>query len=85
MQRYNGQPSSREKDLIDLVVLAVTHEVDGRSLAHAIAQETARRQMEPFTGFVNPRQWGRAYRNLATVDNMTWVPEQRGWNPSETA
>ena len=114
MKLYNGQPSSREKDLIDLVVLAVTHEVDGTSLAHAIAQETARRQMEPFTGFVIPRQWGRAYRNLAkgvkycanyqtvdqardlvtgfinpalngTVDNMTWVPEQRGWNPSETA
>jgi len=37
MQLYDGKRSSREKDLVDLVVLAVTQDIDGAALAHELA------------------------------------------------
>lgn len=39
MTEYNGQPSSREKDLVDLVVLAATQDMDGAALRNAIVTE----------------------------------------------
>ncbi|HET7398150.1 MAG TPA: nucleotidyl transferase AbiEii/AbiGii toxin family protein [Intrasporangium sp.] len=65
MQTYRGRASSREKDLVDLVVLAVTQNVDGTALAIAISTETHRRLMEPFDHFVVPGEWGRRYAQLA--------------------
>lgn len=61
MHRYGERPSSREKDLIDLVVLAVTHDIDGAALSTAITTEIRRRRMEPFERFVVPAEWGPAY------------------------
>lgn len=37
LHRYSGRPSSCQKDLVDLVVLAVTHDIDGTALTTAIA------------------------------------------------
>lgn len=65
MQLYDGKPSSREKDLVDLVVLAVTQDIDGAALAHAIATEARRRQMEPFERLTIPSQWGAVYERAA--------------------
>jgi hypothetical protein len=65
MATYNGRPSSREKDLVDLVVLATTQEVSGRVLQSAIAHETRLRQMEPIHRFVVPTSWGAAYAKMA--------------------
>jgi hypothetical protein len=65
MQTYHERPSSREKDLVDLVVLAVTQKVDGTALGLAISTEARRRLMEPIDYFVVPKDWGRRYSKLA--------------------
>lgn len=65
MATYRGQPSSREKDLVDLVVLAVTQEVDGASLRVAISTEARRRKLELFDHLVIPDGWGSAYAREA--------------------
>jgi hypothetical protein len=65
MHRYGERPSSREKDLVDLVVLAVTHDIDGTALRAAIAAEMRRRRMDPIERFVIPAGWGRAYSKMA--------------------
>lgn len=65
MKTYGDRPSSREKDLVDLVVLAVTQDVDGAALSVAISTGARHRQMEPFDHFVVPTAWGRGYRRLA--------------------
>lgn len=65
MQSYGDRPSSREKDLIDLVVVAVTHDIDGAPLSIAIATEVRRRHMDPFDRFVVPAEWGRPYEKAA--------------------
>lgn len=62
---YNGRPSSREKDLVDLVVLATTQEVSGRALHAAIIHEARLRQMEPISRFTVPTTWGIAYVKMA--------------------
>lgn len=65
MMLYSGSPSSCEKDLIDLVVFAATHDVDGDALLRAIQTEARRRGLEPFTRFVIPSGWGAAYARMA--------------------
>jgi Nucleotidyl transferase AbiEii toxin, Type IV TA system len=65
MTAYNDRGSSREKDLVDLVVLAVTQAIDGTALGVAISTEARRRQMEPFDHSVVPDAWGRGYAKLA--------------------
>lgn len=65
MQTYHDHPSSREKDLVDLVVLAVTQNVDGTTLSIAISAEAGRRLMERFDHFTVPVDWGRRYTKLA--------------------
>lgn len=65
MTTYNGRPSSREKDLVDLVVLATTQEVAGSALRVAINTEANRRRMEPFTQLLVPHGWGRGYAAMA--------------------
>lgn len=62
---YPSGPSTREKDLIDLVVFAATQEIDSDALLRAIHAEAARRQLPEFTVFTCPEQWGRAYAKLA--------------------
>ena len=65
MQTYHDRPSSREKDLVDLVLLAVTQNVDGTALGLAISTGVRRHLMEPFDHFVVPNNWGRRYSKLA--------------------
>lgn len=65
MHRYGDRPSSREKDLVDIIVLAVTQDIDGTALTTAIATEISRRGMDPIEHFVVPAQWGPVYKKLA--------------------
>ena len=65
MQRYDDRPSSREKDLVDIVVLAVTQDIDGTALTTAIRTEISRRGMDPIEHFIVPAHWGPAYEKLA--------------------
>ncbi len=65
MACYGEYASSREKDLVDLVVFATTQDVDGTALGFAITAESRRRQMESFDRFTVPATWGAGYARLA--------------------
>ena len=62
---YGGGPSSREHDLVDIVVLAATHKVDAVALARALRTEASRRGLELPTSFEVPAAWGSAYERAA--------------------
>lgn len=61
----DGQPSSRERDLVDLAIIAINETVDAAQLRTAIDTEARRRQLPPITQFVIPAGWGRGYTKLA--------------------
>lgn len=65
MREFNQGVSTREKDLVDLVVLAKTHDIDGAALQYAILVEAQRRRMSLPTRFAVPASWGRGYAKLA--------------------
>lgn len=60
-----GKPSSRVKDLIDLVVIARTQQLDRRELQIAIDTKRALIGLEPFERFRVPPGWSREYARLA--------------------
>lgn len=65
MTTYNGAHSSREKDLVDIVVIATTHPLRAATLAKAIDTERRRRRLELFTHFTVPTTWGSSYTKMA--------------------
>ncbi|MFC6356744.1 nucleotidyl transferase AbiEii/AbiGii toxin family protein [Luethyella okanaganae] len=65
MADYHGRPSSREKDLVDLVVLATTQTVNADALHRAIRAEARSRSLPPFTALTVPSTWGRVYAREA--------------------
>lgn len=65
MAEYNDKASSREKDLVDLVVFATTQDIDGTALRTAITTEARRRKMGPFDRFTVPSTWGAGYAKLS--------------------
>jgi len=65
MTEYNDRSSSREKDLVDLVVFATTQDIDGTALRVAIVTESRRRRLEPFGAFTVPATWGPRYAKLS--------------------
>lgn len=65
MSDYEGRPSTREKDLVDLVVFAMTQDVDGTALERAISAECGLRGMELSERFVVPPNWGNGYAKLS--------------------
>lgn len=75
---YDGVPSSREKDLVDLVVLARTQNMAGTELHRAITTEANRRRMTLPQHFGIPSTWGRGYTKLAHD-----VPHCHGMSVSE--
>lgn len=57
MERYQGRPSSRLKDLIDIVIYARSCTVDGSELSHRLRLECRARKM-PLPGrFEVPSEW----------------------------
>lgn len=61
MTDYGGRPSSREKDLVDLVVLAKTQILSADALGRAINAEARVRSLPPFAELAIPPAWGRLY------------------------
>ena len=62
---YSGHRSSRVKDLVDLVVLAVSQDVDAAKLLRALQVEALSRGLDLPTCFVIPGGWGPQYAKLA--------------------
>jgi hypothetical protein len=58
-------PSSRVKDLVDLVTIALTEYVDGSQLKVAIVTECMRRNLEVPLKFGIPTGWATRYSRLA--------------------
>lgn len=46
-------------------MFAITQDVDGTALRHAIVTEARRRRMAPFDRFVVPTSWGPGYTKLS--------------------
>lgn len=65
MTGYNDKASSRAKDLVDLVVLATTQDIEGTALRIAITTEARRRRMAPCDHFTVPSTWRVGYANLS--------------------
>ena len=65
MSTYAGRPSSRVKDLVDLVTIARTQAVDLRELQMAVDAKRALSRLQAFTELSLPADWKRAYRPLA--------------------
>lgn len=63
---YAGQPSTRYRDLVDLVLIATTQTVEGGSLHTALVSEHRRRGTSPATVITLPSEdWHDGYRKLA--------------------
>lgn len=63
---YAGQPSTRYRDLVDLVLIATTQTVEAGSLHTALISEHRRRGTSPATVITLPSEdWHGGYRKLA--------------------
>jgi hypothetical protein len=62
---YRGKPSSRERDLADLVVLALTQTVQAAEAHDAIVTECHLRRLPVPEAFSVPSTWGRGYARIA--------------------
>ncbi len=61
----DGGASSRVRDLVDLVVFARTHSVEGAALCDAIHAERKHRGRPPVTELVMPQAWRTTYPAVA--------------------
>lgn len=85
METHNGRPSSRVKDLVDLVVYLVTESFPAVQLRADLRRELAIRHLSLDGGFSVPELWrqgyGRVYGKLAA---QTGLPERlRSLEPAE--
>lgn len=66
-ERYGTarMPSSRVRDLVDLVVFARTQHVDADALAVAIEAERVHRGLDPITEWACPERWAVDYATVA--------------------
>lgn len=78
---YSGKPSSRVKDLVDLVILTVTQRFDAASLRVAVTTEFARRRLPLITTFTPPPEWSKKYEALAR--NIPECAEHRTFATAE--
>jgi len=62
---YDGRPSSREKDLVDLVVIALTQTVDADDTGAALRHEARMRYLTLPEAFLLPATWGASYAKLS--------------------
>lgn len=68
MQDYGkGRKSSRAKDLVDLVVISKTQQIDLEELSQAIDAERLLRQMHRMIQFEVAARWAGPYRALARM------------------
>lgn len=67
LAEYRGKPSSREWDLVDLVVLATTEDVSADKLRRALLAEARGRSLTLPDRFSAPASWGRRYAKDARL------------------
>lgn len=67
MSTYDSRPSSRAKDLVDLVVLARTQQIDLDELREAITAKRSLGGIKAFDQFQIPPDWARTYPGLAAA------------------
>lgn len=67
MDKYPQGSSSRTKDLVDLVMIGNSHDIDAAALRTAIDAERRRRGINPFKELVVPENWGPTYAKTARV------------------
>lgn len=60
VERHQGRPSSRVKDLVDVAVYATTCDVDGAKLRARLLRELGARGIPVPDGFGVPDEWGQA-------------------------
>jgi hypothetical protein len=72
---YAGQPSTRFRDLVDLVLIATTQTVDAGGLSTALASELRRRGTTPTAELSLPSEdWHLGYRKLAvSVPGFSYI------------
>jgi hypothetical protein len=61
----DGRPSSRDRDLVDLVVIARTQVVPASQLRIAIEAERLNRSLPPIRAYATPPGWRATYARLA--------------------
>ena len=61
VERHDGRPSSRVKDLVDVLVYATTCTVDGGKLTASIRREAGARKIGFAEGFAPPEEWEGVY------------------------
>ena len=77
VERHDGRASSRVKDLVDIVVYALTCDVDGKDLQRRLAREMAVRKVEGAESFGLPEEWGASQaRQYAKLCAQTGIPER---------
>ncbi|MFT0847692.1 nucleotidyl transferase AbiEii/AbiGii toxin family protein [Actinomycetaceae bacterium L2_0104] len=67
LTKYRGKPSSREWDLVDLVVLATAEDVSADKLYRALIAEARVRSLTLPDRFSVPASWGRRYARDARL------------------
>lgn len=69
--RYSGSPSSRYRDLVDLVFIITSHEFDAARTVEAVRGEVRRRQFELPIELTSPGpQWEAGYRTAAQETSL---------------
>lgn len=77
VESHNGRASSRVKDLVDIVVYALTCDVDGADLQARLRREIAVRRIGPIGSFALPKEWAEAQaRQYAKLCAQTGIPER---------
>jgi hypothetical protein len=74
---HHGRPSSREKDLIDIVVMALTQEVDAAAMRAALQAEAHLRKLKLPETLVIPKVWGGRIREADSRHSRSGVRHRR--------
>lgn len=76
VERHSGRASSRVKDLVDIIVYALSCDVDGNVLQLRVAREFDVRRLSPVDSFALPEGWGAPQaRQYAKLCGQTGLPE----------
>jgi hypothetical protein len=67
---YNGKPSGRDRDLVDLVVIAYTQTMGLAALRTAIRGERDKRGLPSRTEFEPPADWGPRWPKQAATTKL---------------
>jgi hypothetical protein len=77
LELHDERPSSRVKDLVDILMYATTERVDGSALLERIQIEAATRRLVLPKTFSAPTQWHKNYRGVFTkLCKQTGIPSR---------